>query len=191
MKASFKINKNESSLLIDIKPKPSNTIKMGMWLFYITPFSILFIFSVYALLIQLDKNKYDISLIVILGMAVVCVVFLKVFLKKIYHKETLILNQDSLKYINKSLLSEKKEKHFKREDIKEIKIADKERFTPHPIQTINPDYLGFENSEKEIKFLSEGGKIGLYLDKEIVRLGNNLDDESSTEIINSIYDFWR
>lgn len=188
MKAKYDITYKEDELIIEIKPNHSNMIKFGIWFFYIIPLAVPLCLMIYLLLFRILDNEFDFSVYSI-GIPVLGLLLVNVAFNKLYKKEIIKITQDEFIIIDKKVLGESSNE-FQKKDIQNFKVAEKEGFTNHPNKTNGPDYLGFESSEKEVQFFTEGGTISFDYPGGQIRFGNGLDRYTALTLIDRINANW-
>lgn len=109
----------------------------------------------------------------------------RIFLRRIFQKEIIHITSDSLIFSKKFFFKTNK-RIFQLTQISDLKIAEKENFTKHPLDTQGFDYLGIGTGEKELEFMIEGGNLSFFYSGSTVRFGKNVYDDDGIELLETI-----
>jgi hypothetical protein len=176
----------DKDLIAEITPDPKRIIKFGILFFYTLPFVIILILGFYIFLDRPSKFfDFDSDTLMISGMIIISLILIRVFLKRIFQKEILHITSDTLTFSKKFLFKTNK-RTFRLDQISDLKIAGKENFTKHPLDTQGFDYLGIGTGEKELQFLIEDGTLSFFYSGSTVRFGKNVYDDEGEELLEKI-----
>lgn len=189
MRSTVDIQETTDSLTIVIKPQPKGILKFGVWFFYTIPIVIMIAMFFYVFGQRSSASVFGIQFMWMILIFIGSGLFIIASLRKVYEREIISVTDKSL-VLKKEFLFKNAEQEFKKEEITDLKVLDRQRFTKHPLDTNGFDYLGFGTAEKEVQFLIEDGKIGFQHNGLILRFGKNIWDDDSVEIIDRIKKYW-
>jgi hypothetical protein len=183
MNSKIKYQESNNSLLVEIKPDPKPIVKFGMLFFYVMPFAIFIVLA--FVIISQNRNLIDDKNLLLLGMIIGSGILVYIFLRKIFEKEIMIVDNKNLTLLKRFLFDRKKSQLNKKE-IKDLKYVGREEFTDHPLDTKGFDYLGLGTGEKEVQWFIESGNLTFNYKGSNFRFGKNIWEEEGNELIEKL-----
>ncbi|MFT6842912.1 MAG: hypothetical protein ACJASR_001685 [Psychroserpens sp.] len=176
----------KGSLTIEIEPKGSPIIIFGMFFFYVVPFCIITFFGVYIW--SMDDFPLNILVSIPLVFTSISFILIRVFLKKLFEKEIIIVESNNITLITRFIIDSNK-RLIKKTEIEDLRYVGPEEFTNHPLDKKGFDYLGIGTAEKEVQWFSESGNVSFFYNGSIFRFGKNIWHESGNEIIEKLKEY--
>jgi hypothetical protein len=183
MDSKIKYQEKQNKLLIEIQPDPKGIVMFGMLFFYVMPFAIFIILA--FVIIANNRFKIDSDLFLPLGMIIGSFILIRVFLKKTFEKEVIVIDKDYL-ILCKRFLVDKNKRLIRKNEIKDLRYVGREEFTNHPLEPKGFDYLGIGTGEKEVQWFSESGNLAFFYNGSIFRFGKNIWEEDGLELIEKL-----
>ena len=186
MSAKVNFKESDQKLIIEIIPKHKAIIIIGFIFFYILPIILVFGLMVYG---RISTNNYYVdfeldTLPTVLLFILVSLIIRNV-LSRLFQKELITVDNKTMTIIKKLFFFSRKEV-FPFKNVKDIKSADKDEFTRHPLEPEGFDYLGARTSEREIDFIIVSGQIRFFYKGSVIKFGKGLLEEDRNEIIRRI-----
>jgi hypothetical protein len=186
MSAKVNFKESDQKLIIEIIPKHKAIIKIGFIFFFIMPIFLVFGLMVYR---RISNNDYyiefELDTLYIVSLFILVFIIIRNILRRLYQKELIIIDNKTMTIIKKLFFFSKK-RVFPFKNVKDIKSADKDEFTRHPLEPEGFDYLGAGTSEREMDFIIESGRIRVFYNGSVFRFGKGLLEEDRNEIIRRI-----
>lgn len=167
------------NIVIDTKPQIKTVIKFGL---AFQGFLILLVLPVFVLLgLQIVKEIPLLSLLPF-GGAIFFFFVGKKYLEKVFYKEYILLNRETLTLVQKTMWERKDKKVFVK-DIQFFGFAGELEYTKHPMDNPIVDFTGLGTTEREIQFIIDEGTIEIETNGQVIRFGKNVPSWDAEEII--------
>ena len=182
MYAQVIIRKTNKETIVTIKPQKGFFFKSVVILFF---FPIITLPIITFVLLISGRLRMRIDSFLIIGCAIILIIFVFKHFKKAFGKETITINKNKFAYQN-NLFGIGKYFETETYKIKSFKYIGYDQQTKHPLE-IKGDALGFATAQGEINYLNQTGTLLLSTEYDVLKFGQDVDEEDFLQIKQLIY----